>query len=84
MLGWVWVGGGGCFDGDADTSFDVPGTACFGAGFELCTEDAVAGFVPLGGAEEFGTVEPAGFAMPDPGTSVDFTWPGISDDAVTG
>jgi hypothetical protein len=44
----------------------------------------IAGFVPVVVSEEFGTVELAGFALPTAGTAEDFTWPGISDDAVTG
>ena len=51
---------------------------------EICPEDMVAGFVPVAAPEEFGTAELAGFAMPDAGAAVDFIWPGISDDAVTG
>jgi hypothetical protein len=62
----------------------VPETGCFGAGFEICSEEMVAGFVAVAALEEFDTVELAGFGVPDGGAAVDFICPGISDDAVTG
>ena len=63
--------------------FDVPGTACFGAGLEICAEGIFAGFVPVA-AFEVDIAEPAGFAAAAAGAAIGFTWPGISDDAVTG
>lgn len=61
----------------------LDGTACFGAGFEICPAGMVAAFVAVAAPVEFGTVEPAVFGIVDV-AAVDFIWPGISDEAVTG
>ena len=76
--------GGGWVDGEFAIGFDVPGTGCFDAAFEVCAVGVVAGFIPTGALVEFDTVALTGFARLEIGTEVDFTWPGISDDAVTG
>jgi hypothetical protein len=44
----------------------------------------VAGFVPTTTPGGFDGFALTGFATPETGAEVDFTWPGISDDAVTG
>ena len=78
MLGWDWV------DWESAMGFDVPGAGCFGAGFEVCVDEVVAGFVPTTAPVAFDGFALTGFATPETGAEVDFTWPGISDDAVTG
>jgi hypothetical protein len=76
--------GGGWVDGEFAMGFEVPGTGCFGAGFEFCAVGVVAGFVPTGAIVGFDTVALTVFATPETGAEVDLTGPGISDDAVTG
>ena len=81
MLGWGWV------DGESAMGFEVAGAGCFGAGFEVCAEDVVAGLVTTGapvGFDGFDAGALGAFATADADAEGDFTWPGISDDAVTG
>jgi len=64
--------------------FEVAGAGCFGAGFEVCAEDVLAGLFTTGAPVGFDDGALGAFAIPRTGAAVDFTWPGISDDAVTG
>jgi hypothetical protein len=76
--------GGGWVDGEFAIGFDVPGAGCFCAGFEVCAVGVVAGFIPTGAPVRFDAVALTGFAPSETGAEVDFTCPGISEDAVTG
>jgi hypothetical protein len=78
LLGWGWV------DGESATGFGVAGAGCFGAGFEVCVVGVVAALVPTGPPAGFDAGALGAFATPGTGAAVDFTWPGISDDAVSG